>query len=183
MKETQAEIRARLWRDENVQKAIELRAYEIWILRGRQDGRHHEDWFLAENEVLNYLVEEELKRLAEAADITVEEAREIVEEIVAAVEEEQAIEPVVIEEYVIVAGDPIEEANVAPADIIKEKQSRKRAATEGTTAKPAARKKATGDAGRAGEKRTASKKSAAKRTTTKKAAGKKGAKADQPAAE
>src|ERR1051325_3368353 len=105
MKETQAEIRARLWRDENVQKAIELRAYEIWILRGRQDGRHHEDWFLAENEVLNYLVEEELRRLAEAPHTPSEGAREIVEEFRPAVGGGQGIEPVVIEEYVIVAGD------------------------------------------------------------------------------
>ncbi|MBI3654525.1 MAG: DUF2934 domain-containing protein [Acidobacteria bacterium] len=166
MKETREEIRARLRRDENVTKAVQLRAYEIWILRGRREGRHHEDWSLAENEVLNFLVEEEIKRLAEEAQGNVEEVKEIVEEIAAAENEGLTIEPVVVAEYVIETGLPVEEVDATPVEIIPAKPPRKRAATSGVE-KPATRKKvAASQTDATVEKRTAGKKPAAKRTST-----------------
>ena len=38
---------------ENLQKQIELRAYELYEARGRADGHHEDDWYQAENEILN----------------------------------------------------------------------------------------------------------------------------------
>ena len=67
MNVTVEEIRARLLSDDRIQYLIQQRAYEIWILRGRQHGRADEDWRLAENEVVGFLIEEELRRSADAA--------------------------------------------------------------------------------------------------------------------
>ncbi len=39
----------------NLQEAIRLRAYEIYLQRGCQPGSPHEDWAVAEREVRNYL--------------------------------------------------------------------------------------------------------------------------------
>jgi hypothetical protein len=181
MNETLEEIRARLWHDANVQKAIQLRAYEIWILRGRTEGRHHEDWFLAENEVLNFLVEEEAKRLSDAEEGIIEEVKEIIEEIAAAENEGMIIEPVIVAEYVIEEGAPVLEADVTPAALAPEKKTRKRAATKAKATKIPSKKATAADSG---DQKTASSKSASKRTTTtRKAASKKNAKPDQPVAD
>jgi hypothetical protein len=157
MNELREEIRARLLRDSNVIENIQLRAYEIWIIRGRVDGRQHEDWALAENEVLNFLVEHELKK---------------------AQEEPAAPAPEVA---------PVEEtpAEAAPqADAAPVKKTRKAAAPKAATAKTTTRKKAAStEAGEVAEpagKKAAAKSPAAKRTTTKKAADKKSAKSEQP---
>jgi hypothetical protein len=151
MEESREEIRARLLRDSNVIENIQLRAYEIWILRGRVDGRQQEDWALAENEVLNFLVEQELKKALETP------ATPAVE--VAAVEETTA-----------------ETAEAGPV-----KKARKAAAPKTATAKTTTRKKAaTAEATEPADKKAAAKKPAAKRTTTKKAASKKSAKTEQP---
>ena len=182
MKETREEIRARLLRDNNTIRAIQMRAYEIWQIRGRYDGRSHEDWLLAENEVVSFLLEQELRKA------------------VTAIQEVSAPEVVIIEEVVaepaIVA--VIEEAPVvAELETASEPKPRKRA-TKATTAKAA---KATGD--KAAPKKTSSRKKAAeveqavanekdaapkkattKRTiATKKTTTKKSAKPEQPAAE
>jgi len=43
----------RLWREvQQVQLAIARRAYELFEMRGREDGHDWEDWFRAESEVL-----------------------------------------------------------------------------------------------------------------------------------
>jgi len=49
-------LREQLLRDESVQQAIATRAYEIYVSRGYQDGRDIEDWFQAEHEVIERLV-------------------------------------------------------------------------------------------------------------------------------
>jgi hypothetical protein len=162
MAETREEIRARLLRDENIIQNIQFRAYEIWILRGRVDGRHHEDWALAENEIINFLIEQELKNTAEAIS-------EVVEEIAAAENEGMNL------------------VQAPEAEIAPEKKPRKRAATKATsttaakttTAKKAATAK-TKETAETGEKKTAVKMTATKRATTaKKASSKKPAKAEQ----
>jgi hypothetical protein len=155
MKETIDEIRARLLRDENVVENIQFRAYEIWILRGRVDGRQTEDWALAENEVLNFLVEQELKKAAA-------EAPELVEEVAAAENEGMNV-----------VAAPV-------AEIAPEVKTRKPAATKSATPKATTRKKAaTLKESKASE--TVAKKAAAKLTTTaKKPASKKSAKTEKP---
>ncbi len=154
MKETSDEIRARLLRDENVIQNIQIRAYEIWILRGRIDGRQIEDWALAENEVLNFLVERELKKATE-------EVLELVE-VVAAAENEGMN---------LVAAPVVE---IAP-----EEKPKKRTAAKSTTPKTTTRKKAA-TAKESQVTETVAKKTAAKRTTTaKKPATKKSAKTEQ----
>jgi hypothetical protein len=45
---------------------IQRRAYELYELRGRQDGRHLEDWFQAEQDLLT--------AVSAAADVRVEVA-------------------------------------------------------------------------------------------------------------
>ncbi|MCS6884498.1 MAG: DUF2934 domain-containing protein [Acidobacteriota bacterium] len=59
------QIRERLLRDESIREKIHRRAYEIYIQRGGTEGRAHEDWFQAENEIVAPLVEAEMQRLAE----------------------------------------------------------------------------------------------------------------------
>ncbi len=39
----------------DVQEAIRLRAYEIYLQRAGQPGNPHEDWAVAEREIRNYL--------------------------------------------------------------------------------------------------------------------------------
>lgn len=91
MQETREAIRARLLHDANVQRAIQMRAYEIWQLRGRYDGRSKEDWMLAENEVLSFLTEQEMKK----ADTDAATQKPVIAE-VEVVEEVVVAQPVVI---------------------------------------------------------------------------------------
>ena len=55
-------VRDRLLRDPGVQQMIRSRAYEIYLLRGRQPGGEAHDWFQAENEVLAFLIAGEAER-------------------------------------------------------------------------------------------------------------------------
>lgn len=61
-KETLEELRERLLRQHNVQKMIQVRAYEIYQMRGGQPGREAQDWFHAESEVLAFLFADETAR-------------------------------------------------------------------------------------------------------------------------
>lgn len=58
-RESIEELKARLLRDPEVQTMIRMRAYEIYRIRGQQPGRQAEDWFQAQGEVLEFLIEEE----------------------------------------------------------------------------------------------------------------------------
>lgn len=170
-------LRARLLSNEDVLKAIQMRAYEIWILRGRQYGSDHEDWMLAENEILNYLIEQALKNDSQQP-VTEDAALSSVDEVIEVVEVEVVATPLDI------TPEPIPEADVvivAAALVGDEEieQPKKRAATKAstTTRKPKAVKEGA-------EKKPAAKKSTtAKKTTTKRASSKKSAKPDQPVVE
>jgi hypothetical protein len=35
----------------NLEETIRVRAYELYLSRGRQDGAHEHDWFQAESEI------------------------------------------------------------------------------------------------------------------------------------
>jgi len=67
-RESIEELRARLLRDPEIQTMIKMRAYEIYQLRGGEPGHQAEDWFQAEGEVLEFLIEEESRRTAEMND-------------------------------------------------------------------------------------------------------------------
>jgi hypothetical protein len=54
------DMRQRLLRDEEVQSMIAMRAYEIYVSRGADPGKETEDWFQAENEIIGFLIAEEL---------------------------------------------------------------------------------------------------------------------------
>ncbi|HSQ19158.1 MAG TPA: DUF2934 domain-containing protein [Blastocatellia bacterium] len=69
-KETLEELRERLLRQPNVQQIIQVRAYEIYRMRGGQPGHEAQDWFHAEGEVLAFLIAEE-SRLADMRDARV----------------------------------------------------------------------------------------------------------------
>lgn len=58
-RESIEELKARLLRDPEVQTMIRMRAYEIYRIRGQEPGRQAEDWFQAQWEVLEFLIEEE----------------------------------------------------------------------------------------------------------------------------
>src|ERR1044071_7225483 len=64
-RESIEELRARLLRDPEVQTMIRMRAYEIYRIRGQEPGRQAEDWFQAQGEVLEFLIEEESRQAAE----------------------------------------------------------------------------------------------------------------------
>ena len=177
MIEPRETLRARLLSNEDVLRAIQMRAYEIWILRGRQYGRDHEDWMLAENEIINYLIEQELKNnlgqtaMAEAASATLSPSDEIVE----IVEVEVVATPMDITPDLIPEADVVIEA-VALVEEVEPKKPRKRAATK--TATPTRKPRVVKEG--AEKKTTAKKTTAAKKTTTRKTVSKKSAKPDQP---
>jgi hypothetical protein len=53
------ELRERLLREERVRQMVHARAYEIYQVRGGQPGFEAHDWFLAEGEVLAFLIAQE----------------------------------------------------------------------------------------------------------------------------
>ena len=53
------ELRERLLSQNNVQQMIQVRAYEIYQMRGGQPGGEAHDWFRAESEVLAFLLADE----------------------------------------------------------------------------------------------------------------------------
>ena len=175
MKETVDEIRFRLLHDENVRHSIQHRAYEIWILRGRQHGRSDEDWALAENEIISFLIEQALKKpdtLPEAADDVIE----VTEIAVVATPLDITPEPIA-EADVIIIDEPVATVADGAAEIAEGKKPRKRAATsaprkaaakEGSARKPAAKKTTA---------------TTAKKPAAKKATGKKASKPELPTAE
>jgi hypothetical protein len=167
-------LRARLLSNEDVLNAIQMRAYEIWILRGRQFGRNHEDWMLAENEVLNYLIEQEWRKGAEQVS---EETDSLVpvDEVVEIVEVEVVATPLDITPEPIPEADVIIEAT-APVETSASQKTTKRASTKAatTTRKPKAVKESA-------EKKPAAKKTTtAKKPATRRTASKKSAKSEQP---
>jgi len=54
--ETLEELRERLLRQQGVQQLIEIRAYEIYQMRGGMPGGEAQDWFHAQGEVLAFLI-------------------------------------------------------------------------------------------------------------------------------
>jgi DUF2934 family protein len=60
-------LRARLLDDPEVQLMIRMRAFEIYQMRGGEPGNPATDWFRAESEVLEFLIDEENRRAAEEA--------------------------------------------------------------------------------------------------------------------
>lgn len=79
-RESKEELRQRLLGDHQVQQMIAMRAYEIYLQRGGEPGREADDWFMAESEVLSFLIDEESRRAAErdeqATDATAQNAEE-----------------------------------------------------------------------------------------------------------
>jgi hypothetical protein len=57
--ETLEELRERLLRQHHVQQMIQVRAYEIFQMRGGRPGGEAQDWFHAESEVLAFLLADE----------------------------------------------------------------------------------------------------------------------------
>ncbi len=65
--ESLEELRDRLLRQHGVQEMIQVRAYEIFQMRGCQPGGEAQDWFHAEGEVLAFLIARESTREDENA--------------------------------------------------------------------------------------------------------------------
>jgi len=57
------ELRERLLRDDQVLDMIRMRAYEIYQMRGNEPGREAEDWFMAEVEVIGFLIDQESRTM------------------------------------------------------------------------------------------------------------------------
>ena len=73
-RETLEELRERLLRQHNVRQMIQVRAYEIYLMRGSQPGGEAQDWFHAEHEVLAFLLADESTREDEQSAVTSEAA-------------------------------------------------------------------------------------------------------------
>ncbi len=58
-------MREQLQQDPSVRNRVARRAYELFILRGRQIGREAEDWFKAEAEILAELMQETAQQIKE----------------------------------------------------------------------------------------------------------------------
>lgn len=65
--ESLEELRRRLLQQDSVQRMIQMRAYEIFQMRGCQPGGEAQDWFHAEGEVLAFLIASESTRADEPA--------------------------------------------------------------------------------------------------------------------
>ena len=61
-RESLEELRERLLDQQSVQQMIQIRAYEIYQMRGGQPGAEAQDWFHAEGEVLAFLIAHESAR-------------------------------------------------------------------------------------------------------------------------
>jgi hypothetical protein len=61
-RESLEELRERLLGQQSVQQMIQMRAYEIYQMRGGQPGAEAQDWFHAEGEVLAFLIAHESAR-------------------------------------------------------------------------------------------------------------------------
>jgi hypothetical protein len=61
-RESLEELRERLLDQQSVQQMIQMRAYEIFQMRGGQPGAEAQDWFHAEGEVLAFLIAHESAR-------------------------------------------------------------------------------------------------------------------------
>ncbi len=61
-RESLEELRKRLLGQQSVQQMIQMRAYEIYRMRGGQPGAEAQDWFHAEGEVLAFLIAHESAR-------------------------------------------------------------------------------------------------------------------------
>jgi hypothetical protein len=72
--ESLEELRERLLRQQNVQQMIQVRAYEIYQMRGGKPGGEAQDWFHAEGEVLAFLLASEWVKPDEPAETTFAEA-------------------------------------------------------------------------------------------------------------
>ncbi|MBK7995895.1 MAG: DUF2934 domain-containing protein [Blastocatellia bacterium] len=59
-------MREQLQQNPSVRNRVARRAYELFILRGRQIGREAEDWFKAEAEILAELMQETAQHKEEA---------------------------------------------------------------------------------------------------------------------
>ena len=73
-RESLEELRKRLLGQQSVQQMIQIRAYEIYRMRGGHPGEEAQDWFHAEGEVLAFLIAHESAREddiqdAESADV------------------------------------------------------------------------------------------------------------------
>jgi hypothetical protein len=56
-----AKTRRELLCDGGVRKQIELKAYTLYLDRGKTDGQHDQDWLRAEAEILAPLMEEAIR--------------------------------------------------------------------------------------------------------------------------
>ena len=65
--ESLEELQRRLLQQDSVQRMIQMRAYEIYQMRGGQPGGEAQDWFHAEGEVLAFLIASESTRADEPA--------------------------------------------------------------------------------------------------------------------
>jgi hypothetical protein len=65
--ESLEELRERLLRQQSVQQMIQVRAYEIYQMRGGRPGGEAQDWFHAEGEVLAFLLASESVQTEEPA--------------------------------------------------------------------------------------------------------------------
>ena len=66
--ETLEELRERLLNQESVRQMIQMRAYEIYQMRGCKPGGEAQDWFHAEGEVLAFLLADGSTRNDEQPD-------------------------------------------------------------------------------------------------------------------
>ena len=67
--ESLEELRERLLHQPGVQEMIQVRAYEIFQMRGGQPGGEAQDWFHAEGDVLAFLIARESAREDENAEV------------------------------------------------------------------------------------------------------------------
>ena len=65
--ESLEELQRRLLQEDSVRRMIQMRAYEIYQMRGCQPGGEAQDWFHAEGEVLAFLIATESTRADEPA--------------------------------------------------------------------------------------------------------------------
>jgi DUF2934 family protein len=155
------ELRERLLRDEQVQSLIAARAYEIYQLRGGESGRESDDWFQAENEVLDHLIENESRRAQEAADSPSPQSGTQTAEERSESETEIGVWSTVQPENLQTA-PPVGHATEPAREAAAEKKSRARATNKSTAPK---KRKA---AGESTAKEGAAKKTTTRRTTSKK---------------
>ena len=138
-RESLEELRERLLGQQSVQQMIQMRAYEIYQMRGGQAGAEAQDWFHAEGEVLAFLIAHESAREDDKQDAESTNA--------ASASEAQSAAPATGKSGARVTAKPAKARQAAPKKTAKKQTTSKKSAQSRSKTKRTNKRSKTEDSG------------------------------------